>query len=226
MVRKTLISTVLWLLFDFLPLKNDVKVPSKSNMQKSVLKKIIFGCHLEGQWWKKKDPHPHPDPNPDPLVRSMDPRIRIHTKMSLIHNTALQLSILMINKGGLTWNERLRCWVKFWLAVRDWHLAQRLQRLRGCAVLGRLRRRALSYIRSHSCKQGCGSGLDPDSIGSVDPDRNPDPDQGGKKWPTKVENFVKNLKVHVLKCWMASFENWRLLLNLDVLYGGLGIGKL
>ncbi len=30
-----MISTVLWLLFDFLPLKIDVKVPSKSNMQKN-----------------------------------------------------------------------------------------------------------------------------------------------------------------------------------------------
>ncbi len=30
-----MISTVLWLLFDFLPLKNDVKVPAKSNMQKN-----------------------------------------------------------------------------------------------------------------------------------------------------------------------------------------------
>jgi hypothetical protein len=29
-----------------------------------------------------------PDPNPDPLVRGMDPRIRIHTKMSWIRNTA------------------------------------------------------------------------------------------------------------------------------------------
>jgi hypothetical protein len=38
--------------------------------------------------------------------------------------------------------------------------------------------------------QGCGSGsqLDPDSIGSVDPD----PDPGGQKWPTKVG---KNLKI-------------------------------
>jgi hypothetical protein len=41
---------------------------------------------------------------------------------------------------------------------------------------------------------------DPDSIGSVDPDPNP----GGQKLPTKVENF---LKVHVLKRWMASFES-------------------
>ncbi len=30
-----------------------------------------------------------PDPNPDPLVRGMDPGIRIHTKMSWIRNTAL-----------------------------------------------------------------------------------------------------------------------------------------
>ncbi len=41
-VRKTLISTVLWLLFDFLPLKNDVKVPSKSNMQKNFFLKLVF----------------------------------------------------------------------------------------------------------------------------------------------------------------------------------------
>ena len=30
-VRKTFISTVLWLLYDFLPLETDVNVPSKSN---------------------------------------------------------------------------------------------------------------------------------------------------------------------------------------------------
>jgi hypothetical protein len=34
-VGKTLISTVLWLFFDFLSLKNDVKVPSKSTKQKN-----------------------------------------------------------------------------------------------------------------------------------------------------------------------------------------------
>ncbi len=34
-VRKTLIPTVLWLLFDFLSLKNDVNVLSKSNKQKT-----------------------------------------------------------------------------------------------------------------------------------------------------------------------------------------------
>ena len=35
---------------------------------------------------------------------------------------------------------------------------------------------------------------------------NTDPDPGGQKLPTKVE------KIHVLKCWMASFVSWRLLL--------------
>ncbi len=35
---------------------------------------------------------------------------------------------------------------------------------------------------------------------------NTDPDPGGQKWPTKVE------KIQVLKCWMASFVSWRLLL--------------
>ena len=55
---------------------------------------------------------------------------------------------------------------------------------------------------THPYGQGCGSGsltgLAPDSIGSVDPD------PGGQIGPTKEENFFK---VHVLKCWMASFES-------------------
>ncbi len=38
--------------------------------------------------------------------------------------------------------------------------------------------------------------------------RNPYPYPGGQKWITKV---VRK-KFHVLKCWMFSFENWRLLL--------------
>jgi hypothetical protein len=40
--RKTLISTVLGLFFDFLSLKNYVNVPSKSNIQKNFIKKINF----------------------------------------------------------------------------------------------------------------------------------------------------------------------------------------
>ncbi len=36
----------------------------------------------------------------------------------------------------------------------------------------------------------------------------------------------KFVKVHVLKCWMASFRAEGFFYNLDILYGGLGIGKL
>jgi hypothetical protein len=41
-VRKTLIPTVLLLVLDFLSLKNDVNVPSKSNKQKNCIKKICY----------------------------------------------------------------------------------------------------------------------------------------------------------------------------------------
>jgi hypothetical protein len=63
-VRKSLIPTVLWLILDFLSFKNDVNIPSKSKKQKNF-----------------------PNSDQDPLVRGMDPRIRIHTKMSWIRNT-------------------------------------------------------------------------------------------------------------------------------------------
>jgi hypothetical protein len=48
MERKTLIPSVLWLLYDFLSLKNYVNVPSKSNKHKTLCL-IIFCWHLEGQ---------------------------------------------------------------------------------------------------------------------------------------------------------------------------------
>ncbi len=41
-VRKTLIPTVLWLLYDFLSWKNDVNVPSKRNEQKTLEEKNGF----------------------------------------------------------------------------------------------------------------------------------------------------------------------------------------
>jgi hypothetical protein len=49
-------------------------------------------------------------------------------------------------------------------------------------------------VKSHEIvpfSQGCGSGLDPDSIGSVDPDPDSEsgPDPGGQKLPIKVEFF-------------------------------------
>jgi hypothetical protein len=36
-------------LFDFLSLKNDVNVPSKSISRKNCVKKLVFCWHLEGQ---------------------------------------------------------------------------------------------------------------------------------------------------------------------------------
>jgi|LakMenE18May11ns_1017448.scaffolds.fasta_scaffold9401587_1 hypothetical protein len=63
-VRKTLISTVLC---------------------KKTFLKYVFCWRLEGQWWKQQDPDQNLDP--DPLVRGMDPRIRIHTKC---HRSALK----------------------------------------------------------------------------------------------------------------------------------------
>jgi hypothetical protein len=41
-VRKPLIPTVLWLIFDFLSLKNDVNVPSKINKRNFLFQKLVF----------------------------------------------------------------------------------------------------------------------------------------------------------------------------------------
>ncbi len=82
-VRKTLIPTVFLLLFAFLYLKNDLNVPSKINKQKSFFIKINFLLASWRPMTKIGGLYPHPDP----LVRSIDPWIRIHTKMSWIRNT-------------------------------------------------------------------------------------------------------------------------------------------
>jgi hypothetical protein len=37
---------------NFLSFKNDVNVPSKSNKQKKLCKKLVFCWPLEGQWRK------------------------------------------------------------------------------------------------------------------------------------------------------------------------------
>ncbi len=99
--------------------------------------------------------------------------------------------------------------------------AQAAIRVRATAISARWTIRQFTANPVHSSEKGrscnnnninrwkktgfCGSGceLNTDSIGSADPD------QGGQKWPTKVEIF---LKFHVLKCWMFSFESGRLLL--------------
>jgi hypothetical protein len=52
-----------------------------------------------------QDPYPDPNPDLDPLVRDMDPRIRIriHTKMSWIRNTdenTVQLKVIKCEDTG------------------------------------------------------------------------------------------------------------------------------
>jgi hypothetical protein len=47
--EKNLDSYYFVALFDFLSLKNDVNVPSKSNKQKKLCQKLVFCWHHEGQ---------------------------------------------------------------------------------------------------------------------------------------------------------------------------------
>jgi hypothetical protein len=47
------------------------------------------------------DPHQYPDPLPHPLVRSMDPRIRIRTSMSRIWNTVRNLIFSSAGVGSV-----------------------------------------------------------------------------------------------------------------------------
>ncbi len=104
-VRKTLIPTVFWLLLDFLSLKNDVNVPSKSIKQNN-----FFLIRFLLVSWRSmtKLAGSGSESNPDPLVRGiLDPRIRIriHTKMSWIRNTGscvLKTHILHITKRGFS----------------------------------------------------------------------------------------------------------------------------
>ncbi len=95
-VRKTLNPTVLWLLQDFLSLKNDVNVTSKSNNKKTLTKFCVAILQ---------------DPNPDALVRGTNPRIRILAKnvtgpQRWIKNTycaaCVQLSLLRRSRAWLS----------------------------------------------------------------------------------------------------------------------------
>ncbi len=47
--KKNLESYYFVTLFNFFSLKNNVNVPSKSNKQKKLYKKLVFCWHLEGQ---------------------------------------------------------------------------------------------------------------------------------------------------------------------------------
>jgi hypothetical protein len=77
------------ILFDFLSLKNDVNVLSKSNKQKFVLNYFFVDIlKVNDKNSRIQNPDPDPDTNPDPLARGMDSRIRIRTKiMSWNRNT-------------------------------------------------------------------------------------------------------------------------------------------
>ncbi len=66
--KKTLIAILLWHLYVFLCLKNDMNVPSKSNKQESVAN---FFWLLAGYWQKQQDPVL--DLDPDLWVRGTDP---------------------------------------------------------------------------------------------------------------------------------------------------------
>jgi hypothetical protein len=49
------------------------------------------------------------DPNPDPLVRGMDPRIRIHAKMSWIRKTAYKKKAVAISSiKKMLWRQTLK----------------------------------------------------------------------------------------------------------------------
>jgi hypothetical protein len=48
---------------------------------------------------------------------------------------------------------------------------------------------------------------DPDSIGSVDPDPESGSGSGSRRAKMTHKSGKKFVKVHVLKCWMASFES-------------------
>ncbi len=56
---------------------------------------------------------------------------------------------------------------------------------------------------------GSGSVLDPYSIGSLDPDPDPYSESGSGSRRAKLTHKSRKIlvKVHVLKCWMASFES-------------------
>ncbi len=86
-VRKTLISTLMWFLLWLWIFEEWCKctgylqnVKNKKNQKNR--KNIIFCWRLQGPWRKEQDPKLDPD------VRGTDPRIRICTKMSRIRTTA------------------------------------------------------------------------------------------------------------------------------------------
>ena len=97
--------TVFWLLYDFLSLKL-LWIYLQKVISKETLKIIIFFCwRHEGPGWKLQDPHP----DPDPLVRGIDPRIRIRAKISWICNTVKKNCCLFRSALGMGGSSLHRC---------------------------------------------------------------------------------------------------------------------
>ncbi len=91
-------------------------------------------------------------------------------------------------------------------------------------------RAAASNAGPLASRQGCGFGsgsqLNPDSIGSVDPDPYSESGSGSRraKMTHKSRNNLRNFKFSSDGCSLLRAEGF--FCNLDVFYGGLGIGKL
>jgi hypothetical protein len=63
----------------------------------------------------------------------------------------------------------------------------------------------------------------------VDPDSYSESESGPRRAKMTHKSRKKLVKVHVLKCWIIGWPLLRaedFFYNLDILYGGLGIGKL
>ncbi len=66
--------------------------------------------------------------------------------------------------------------------------------------------------------------MDPDSIGTVDPDS--DPESGSRRAKMTHKRRKKLVKVHVLSVRWPHLRDEGFFCNLDILYGGLRTGKL
>ncbi len=79
-----------------------------------MLKNLFFDGNMkvsdENSRIRIQDPDPNPNPDPDPLVRGMDPRIRIHPKLSWRRNTVFNSVFLYsyisppIERAESVWN--------------------------------------------------------------------------------------------------------------------------
>jgi hypothetical protein len=64
----------------------------------------------------------------------------------------------------------------------------------------------LTFFSNNTIPQGCGSGLDPDSIRSVDPDPNSESGSGSRRAKMTHKSRIFFLKF-MLKSWMPSVES-------------------